>query len=125
MPEHRIRLRVAWDRVEIDEVDAPPRRVDLPTTWTLDDLARPFRMIRKFGRPLLDPGGQGVHIELVDVPGLLAVRLNGYGLGAEARIEVGGMLQDRNSMELDVDLSGVSVIDPDLLWGSIALVIAG
>ncbi len=122
MPEHRIRLRAAWDR--LDDSDAPPRRVDLPTVWTVADLARPFRLLRKFGRPTFDPGAVAVGLELLDAPGLLAVRLNGQWLEAKDWIAVDGILHPRNSLELDVDLSGAGRVEPGSAWGSIALVIA-
>ncbi len=125
MPEHQIRLRVAWDR--LDDSDDPPRRVDLPTVWTVwtvSDPARPFRLLRKFGRPTFDPGAVAVALELLDVPGLVAVRLNGQSLEVKDRIAVDGILQARNLLELDVDLSEAGRIEPGSAWGSIALVIA-
>ena len=125
MTDHQIRLRGAWDR--LDDLNAPARRVDLPTVWSVADSARPFRLVRKFGRPPFDPNTQAIRLELVDVPGLLAVRLNGRTLPVKdnpTRIELGGELSSRNLLELDVDLSGREKRDEGSPWGTIALVIA-
>src|SRR4051812_16595159 len=106
MTEHRIRLRAAWDR--IDPVAEAARRVDLPASWGPPDAAGPFRLRRAFGRPRVDPGG-AILLELADVPGLVAARLNGRpldlgpGAGGAFRVEVGDRLDRRNELELDVD----------------------
>ena len=126
--EHRIRLRGAWDRV--DEPTEPPRRVDLPTRWDPLDGCRPFTLRRMFGRPAVEPSRQAVTLELVDVPGLLAVRLNGAplvgsgGLAGPIRVDVGGRLLPRNVLELDVATITPAGAADGATWGAIALVIA-
>ena len=124
MTEHRIRLRAAWDR--LDPGVEGSRRVDLPATWTPGDSPESFRLRRAFGRPRVGPGG-AILLELADVPGLVAARLNGGPLdigpevGGVIRVDVGDRLDTRNVVELDVDLAGVGP-GP---WGSVALVVVG
>lgn len=124
MPEHRIRLRAAWERIDPDG-DGSPARVDLPTTWAEADRDRPIRLARRFGRPRVDDATGAVVLELADVPGLRAIRLNGRGLpvpaGDPGRVDLGGRLEARNVLELDV----VPARAEGTPWGSIALVVPG
>lgn len=123
MPDHLIRLRAAWDRIDTSAPDSPIR-VDLPTIWSADDGATPIRLSRRFGLPRFDPSREAMALELVDVPGLVAIRLNGQPLRLESapRVPLGDLLLARNTLELDVDLTGV---DRGVPWGTIALVIEG
>ena len=127
MPEHRIRLRGAWDWHGIEGEAEFARRADLPADWP-DDLAGPLRLLRRFSRPPLDPGREAARLELANVPGLVAVRLNGVDLGPVPAgdrdwiIPLGDGLLPRNSLVLEVDLPP----GPEARrgWGSIALVIS-
>ncbi len=127
MPEHRIRIRGAWDRAS--SRDNRPGRVDLPHVWAEADASSPFYLTRKFGSPRFNRASETIALELADVPGLRAVRLNGRrleaGPGEIARIELGSILLDRNLLELDVDLAGLSRAEIGSPWGQIALVISG
>ena len=126
MLEHRIRLRGAWDWAPDDVDSRPARRVDLPLT-ALGDLPPRFRLARKFGRPPYDPGTEMLRLELADVPGLVAVALNGEGLlgsssaEGDRSIPLDAPLPPRNTLTLDVDLGSVVAFEGP--WGSIALVI--
>src|SRR5438270_8521803 len=75
MAEHQIRLRGAWVwRIPSDGVEIV-RRVDLPTLWPTGSES-PFRLIRQFGRPPIDPRIERVRLELRSVPGLISAHLN-------------------------------------------------
>jgi len=67
---------------------------------------------------------QTVDLELGDVPGLMAARLNGQILEYSGLIAVDEILLPKNLLELEVDFKGISQIDPSSVWGSVALVIA-
>ena len=133
MPDHRIRLRGAWERLETSsDPPPPPCRVDLPVIWSPRDATRPFRLIRRFGHPTIDPARQRLVLELADVPGLRAVRLNGQPLDLTlkasvepVRIELPAPLPARNLLEVEVVLLGSGPAAFDQPWGSIALVIEG
>ena len=128
MPEHRIRLRGAWDRIE-GPTD-PPRRLDLPVRWSPIDRVQPFTLRRAFGRPPVDPSRESVILELLDVPGLVAVRLNGAllvgsdGLTDSVRLEIGARLLARNVVELDVAAGPGWASVANRSWGAVALVIS-
>lgn len=123
MPGHPIRLRAAWERRDPARPDAPPDRVDLPLA--VADIPRvPFRLERRFGLPRLGPG-ETILLVLEDVPGLVAVTLNGQplarpGPGTSAlHLDPGPALQPRNVLVLDVDPSSWHA--PPAAWGRIAL----
>lgn len=126
MPEHRIRLRGAWVWAATDQAGPPTRRIDLPLT-ALGDLPPRFRLARKFGRPPFDPASQSLRLELADVPGLVAVALNGESLPRSSSAEgdwsipLDDPLPPRNTLTLDVDLGSVAALEGP--WGSIALVV--
>ena len=127
MAEHSIRLARAWELRGNPPDAAPPRRVDLPARWSSVGAEGPVRLLRRFGRPAVDPAEHAVALELADVPGLGAVRLNGRVVGAglpgaagPTRIALGDGLEPRNTLELDVDLNAAAPGSP---WGMIALVI--
>lgn len=127
MPEHRIRFRGAWDwHVREGEVEFA-RRVTLPADWPVD-VASPFRLVRRFGRPPFDPAVETVRLELIAVPGLVAARLNGRGLGGPPEgavvwsVPLDEPLLPRNVLVLEVDLGAFR--DWPGGWGAIALVIA-
>jgi hypothetical protein len=127
MPEHRIRLRGAWDW-HVPEGDSEVvRRVDLPTGWPAG-LGSPFRLVRRFGSPRFDPATESARLELRDVPGLVAARLNGRDLphppagSRDWSIPLAEPLPDRNVLVLEVELgTGSAVPGP---WGSVSLVIS-
>ncbi len=126
MPEHRIRLRVAWERLDPSDYPATTR-VDLPTVWADADQAGPIQLRRRFGRPKFDPTTTTVDLELADVPGLQAIRLNRQTIDhaptnqeGPTRIALGDRLEDRNTLELDLVL-GRSAVGAS--WGTIGLVI--
>lgn len=123
MPEHRIRLALAWSR---RVADRPPRRVDLPIAWTAADVRQPFDLVRQFHWPPVDAARQAVALELEDVPGLRALWFAGRDLLAGAELGDGPWrvllerLTNRQAVQLAVDLAGVV---PERPWGRIALVI--
>ena len=123
MPEHRIRLALAWSRLVADQ---PPRRVDLPIVWTEDDARGPFDLVRQFRWPPIDEARQAVALELDDVPGLRALQFAGRDLLEGAICGTGPRRillirsPDRQVVQLGVDLAGVVADRP---WGRIALVI--
>lgn len=131
MSEHRIRLRGAWDwHVAPGEGEAEvARRVTLPTAWPPGE-ASPFLLLRGFGRPPLDPDRESVRLELLDVPGLVSVRINGREVARPPRgsvawtVAIDGPLLPRNALVLEVDLGGVASSDLASAWGSVALVIS-
>ena len=129
MAEHRIRLRGAWDwRIQTDEEEFV-RPVNLPAHWPIG-FDRPFRLVRKFGRPPIDPGSGRVRLELVDVPGLLSVHLNDREVGQadgdrlDWVVELTEPLLARNELVLEVDLRSTNRAEAANEWGAIALVIA-
>lgn len=128
MAEHRIRLRAAWDLAPAPGgPPGPARRVDLPAPWPGD--AGPTALLRRgFGRPRLDPGRESARLELADVPGLVAVVVNGRrvepgpGEGVLS-VPLPDPLPARNVVELEVDLAGLDPAARARPWGSIAVVV--
>ncbi|HWE38305.1 MAG TPA: hypothetical protein VG406_17165 [Isosphaeraceae bacterium] len=122
MPGHLIRLRGAWERRDPAVPDAVPARVVLPLDRPLADA--PFRLERRFGLPRPGPG-ESVRLRLEEVPGLVAVALNGQPLAQPApgttalTLEPGPALQRRNVLALDVDPSRWA--SPPETWGRVAL----
>ena len=129
MTEHRIRLRGAWDwHVVPEEGEAEVvRRVTLPAAWP-PGVASPFLLLRRFGRPPLDPGREEARLELLDVPGLVSARINGREMARPPEgvsswvVPLPGPLLPRNVLALEVDFRELPGLPTD--WGSIALVIA-
>ena len=131
MGEHRIRLRGVWDmhtgrgEGETEKLC----RVDLPTVWPTDVATR-FRLTRRFGRPPFDPDRETARLDLVNVPGLVAVCINGREVARPRRDEGGWSialdwpLLPRNTLILDVDLEGMTRERLEPAWGSVAVVIA-
>jgi hypothetical protein len=127
MPDHIIRLRVAWDYY-IREGDLEVvRRVDLPTDWPAGP-SPTFRLERRFGRPPMDPSAGSIRLEMLRVPGLVAARLNGRELagpdhaGDDWSVPLGEPLSPRNLLVLEVDFRGLP--GPPKSWGAVSLVIA-
>jgi hypothetical protein len=131
MPEHRIRLRGGWE-CHYREGDDPEgqeicRRVTLPFASPIEFATR-FQLCRHFGRPPSDPRVETVILELLNVAGLKAARLNGRPIapttstGFDWLVELGEPLLPRNGLILDVELDAPS---PPMgsAWGEIALVI--
>ena len=131
MPEHRIRLRGGWEchyRDGDDDDDAPEvhRRVDLPAASSAGFPAR-FRLTRQFGRPPVDLRNECVTLEMRNVDGLQAARLNGRPIApssgsVEWSVDLAEPLLPRNGLVLEVEFGehGRSDEGP---WGEIALVI--
>jgi len=128
MPEHRIRFRGAWDWHGPDGEAEVARRVTLPADWPAD-LAGPFRLLRRFGRPPFDPAAETARLDLANVPGLVAARLNGRDLGEippgaiDWSFPLADALLPRNALVLEVELP--PGVEGRRGWGSIALVVAG
>ncbi len=128
MAEHRIRLRGAWDWILVEDEAEVARRVNLPTRWPTG-LSSGFRLLRRFGRPPFDPATESVRLELLDVPGLVSVRLNGREIGRDLTgvdnrsIPLTEPILSRNALILGIDLGAVEGLTPGEEWGSIALVI--
>ncbi len=129
MAEHRIRLRGAWEWSSIDGATQVPRRIKLPTLWTLDP-GSPFRLTRHLGRPAIDPSHERIYLELLQVPGLLAIRWNGQEFGRlfedseRWEVPISDFLLARNSLELDVDFRSIEPQRWLQDWGDVALVIS-
>ena len=114
MPEHRIRLRGGWEchYRDGDDEDAPEahRRVDLPAASSAEFPAR-FRLTRQFGRPPVDPRSESVTLEMRNVDGLKAARLNGRPIAptqSEDRawsVDLAEPLLPRNGLVLEIDLA--------------------
>jgi hypothetical protein len=128
MAEHQIRLRAAWVwRNSSDPVEMV-RRLNLPTLWPASS-GTPFRLIRQFGCPPIDPRTERVRLELRSVPGLISAHLNDREL---VRADGGRIdwvvdliepLLARNELVLEVDLRTLEEAELGEPWGSIALVI--
>jgi hypothetical protein len=128
MPEHRIRLRGAWELLAQGGWDAPITRRSLPTTWPVD-LAGPIRLIRRFGMPPIDPASEALSLEFLAVPGLVRIDLNGVELpfppagSVDWVVRSVGPLLARNTLTLDVELGRTDRPEKAEGWGTIALVI--
>lgn len=129
-PAHTIRLRGGWIvEIPVPSPDGSPRRLDLPTRWP-GPPAAPCRLIRRFGRPPIDPARQWIELRIRDAPGLSEVRLNGAALsrsdpGAEPAASLSIRLPDSLPSRNELVLIATPP-DPDLTpapWGDIALVI--
>ena len=117
MPEHVIRLRGGWERVDpLGRAEGP--RVTLP----LPRPGGPVRLARSFQAPRVDPAREAVWLRVADAPGLRSVRLNGRDLGPADGLEAARAyrlpadLPARNRLELAAEPASDG-------WGSIALVI--
>jgi hypothetical protein len=128
MDEHRIRLRAAWVLDPgPDPGEGRPRRVDLPIAWH-EDAGPRARLRRGFGRPRLDPDRESARLELAEVPGLLAVRINGADAGpiggaGPLSVPLPDPLPARNVVELEVDLAGLGPAARARAWGQVAVVV--
>jgi hypothetical protein len=127
MPEHRIRFRGGWE-VETLEGLETPNRVILPVHWPVEFSGRVgFR--RRFGRPRSRFPGETYRLELLQVPGLIELTLNGTELhpfqqqGLDLVYALEDPLLDRNILELAVDLDQVLPSSLTEGWGMISLVI--
>jgi hypothetical protein len=133
MPEHLIRLRGGWHRLDpTDDSDAwvpltqAGRRVTLPWTWP-GEPAGTVRLARSFGPPPFDPESEALSLRFAGVEGLRSARLNGREIvrgtsGKTAHeIPLSDSLPRRNLLVLDVDPPGIGQVRED--WGAIALVI--
>jgi hypothetical protein len=131
MPEHRIRLRGGWE-CHYREGDDPEgkeicRRVDLPLAPPIEFAAR-FQLCRQFGRPPSDPRIESVMLELRQVSGLKAARLNGLPItpvdssDLDWLIELREPLLPRNGLILEVELDASSP-PAGTAWGEVALLI--
>ncbi|SIO59749.1 hypothetical protein SAMN05444166_6159 [Singulisphaera sp. GP187] len=128
MSEHWIRLRGGWEW-QTGSADAPIKRpVALPIAWPADQPS-PVRLRRRFGCPPIDPRHESVSLRLEQVPGLLAVELNGHTLDGpldeSMTVPLGpgslGPLLAKNVLILEVD--PVRATRPGETWGQIALIV--
>ncbi len=127
MAEHRIRFRGGWE-IQTGDVSGPVKHLILPTYWP-GGLEGTCRLIRRFGRPPNAFPNEVYRIELINVSGIALLRLNGFDLdltGSESGdllVTLFEPLRDRNTLEIEVDLSRVSRERLVRGWGAIALVI--
>ncbi len=132
---HRIRLRRAWIAGPVGH-DGPGRTIDLPSLPDLLVSEGGFMLLeRGFGRPPIVSDRETVDLELIQIPGLVDVRLNDRSLEIPERPQgskverlvfegIAGQLESRNTLQLVVDLDAVP--DPARSdWGQISLVIRG
>ena len=75
MPEHRIRLRGGWWCHGLSDSPSPAARQPA-TTWDPGQPG-PVRLVRQFGCPAINRSRETVVLRLEDVPGLVAVQMNG------------------------------------------------
>jgi hypothetical protein len=128
MSEHRIRLRGAWELLARGGGYASLSRLSLPARWP-DELAGPIRLIRRFGMPPIDPATEAISLELLGVPGLGRIDLNGVELplappgSVDWVVRPVGPLLARNTLTLDVELDPSNRPEKAEGWGTIALVI--
>jgi hypothetical protein len=128
MPEHRIRLRGAWELLARAGGYVPIGRLSLPARWP-GDLAGPIRLIRRFGMPPIDPTTEALSLELLSVPGLGRIDLNGVEMplpppgSVDWVVRPVGPLLARNILTLDVEIDRSDRQEKAGGWGTIALVI--
>jgi hypothetical protein len=132
MPEHLIRLRGGWLRLDPQAIPEAPaagsaRRVTLPMTWPIVPTGR-ARLARWFGLPTFDPVHEILALRLAHVGGLIAVQFNGREIARPSpgttalEIPLNDPLPRRNLLVLDVDQTEARPeSDP---WGIVALIIA-
>jgi hypothetical protein len=123
MSDHQIKFRGGW---EVDFGDGKvATRLTLPTSWPTG-LHGSIRLVRRFGRPPVREIGETYRIELLCVPGLISVKLNGRELMDDAMatnpiFPLPEPLLDRNILELELDLAAANRISPAEEWGAISL----
>jgi hypothetical protein len=124
MSEHRIRFRLGWELVGQGVIT----RFSLPTRWPID-LPDQIRLIRRFGRPRRQTSEESYQLELLKVPGLVEVRLNGRVMARKSEKNESELvlldvpLLDRNTLEIEVDFPQVRASSQLEDWGEIALLI--
>jgi hypothetical protein len=127
MPEHRIRFRAGWEVHSELDLDAADRFL-LPTHWPAG-LEGTVRLIRRFGRPRSQATEEKYRLELLRVPGLVSLSLNGRELehsgpdGGNIVVPLVDPLLDRNTLVIDVDLGQITRSSLPEGWGAISLVI--
>jgi hypothetical protein len=122
MAVHPIRLRGGWEAFAVAGGSA--QRVTLPLAAFPEGSDR-LRLVRPFQSPPLDPARESLWLRLDNVPGLVAVTLNGRPLGRPPfdpplNLPLGQGLPARNRLVLEVE-SGQA--DPGSPWGDVALLI--
>ncbi len=127
MPEHSIRLRLAWDWIP---ADGPAVRLDLPTTLRHAP-AGPGVLARRFRRPRLDPTADRLFLRCDALTGLVALRIDGRRVELPTADPCGPCaipLDDRGgpSHRLELEFGPIDRPEPiaDEPWGLVALVIA-
>ena len=129
MPDHRIRLRGAWELSDGWGGGDATRRLSLPTDRR-GDLAGPVRLSRRLGTPPIDPSIEAISLELLGVPGLVRIEWNGLELplppagSLDWVVPLAGPWLGRNTLTLDVDLDPSDRPEAAGGWGTIALVIS-
>lgn len=118
---HAIRLRAGWEWAHRDDpTGVVPRRISLPTPWPAD-WDRPVSLRRRFGRP---PAPGPTLLRLVQVGGLVAVRLNGVELAVPGPSDLPlPPLAPRNLLVLEVDPARRGGVEGGETWGEVALIV--
>lgn len=120
---HVIRLRGGWTTL-----DANREVLTLPIVDPLPNRSDSLLQIqRKFGKPSLKPNQESLRLVVENVPGLVALRLNGQDLVhdldplQQQQFRFPGPFHDRNTLELVADLR--SWLDNPFRepWGVVAL----
>jgi hypothetical protein len=128
MSEHRIRFRGGWLALPIEGTPDLAGPLDLPVAWP-EGVVGSVRLIRRFGRPPIDPAAISARIEFLAVPGLRSVQLNGVDLGRppadvfDWSVPLTDSLSVRNVLTLDVVIGRYSTAELPAGWGAIALVL--
>jgi hypothetical protein len=122
MYPHRIRLRGPW---ECEPAGIPPRRVNMPCTWTEAGLSGHrgiVRFVRKFGYPgKADPEFEHIWLTCDGCTDVMEVRLNGallnQSIAGTFAFDVTPLMAERNQLEVVIDAKS----EDAGLWGEVAL----
>src|SRR4051794_27649978 len=129
MSEHWIRLRGGWRCLPSPDNPSAAYPITLPTRWAPGQAGR-LRLVRQFGLPAIDRRRERVALRIAEVPGVVAIRLNGRPIdlpGGDGRdvLELGeDQLRPRNELVLEVDPDRAAARQPGQPeWGHVALLV--
>lgn len=132
MPEHKIRLRAAWEADFADNANTVTSRLDLPIIWP-DQARFPIRLRRAFNAPRYDTNREALFLSLQNCSGISLLWIDGSllqqltsELANPIEIELPSLSPARHVLELELALD---TLDQSLLaspnaqpWGEISLV---
>lgn len=126
MPEHWIRLRGGWEWRNLTAGAAAKQTLALPIEWPGGQV-HPVSLLRRFGRPPIDPLHESITLRLEHVPGLRAIQFNGRSVEGpfddplSLPLESIGPILAKNLLILEVDPGRAT--RPGEMWGQIALIV--